>query len=97
VEKNVLNTPVKKDWGMSEMWGRVLVDDTIQNGVKFTGTYSWNGSKEVEDTMQTEVKFTLNRTIQKSPFVDNIIQNGVKHICHNIFKNCDVVEDFNGN
>jgi hypothetical protein len=78
VEKNVLNTPVKKDWGMSEMWGRVLVDDTIQNGVKFTGTYSWNGSKEVEDTMQTEVKFTLNRTIQKYPFIDNVVQNGEK-------------------
>jgi hypothetical protein len=78
VEKNILNAPVKKGWGMSEEWGRVLVDDTIEGGVRDTTSRILISKKDVDDTIQNGLKYTLNRTIQKSPFVDNIIESGDK-------------------
>jgi hypothetical protein len=56
----------------------VLVEDTIQNGVKRTAANTLTPKVAVEDTIQNGVKRTGGQLGSQSILVEDIIQNGVK-------------------
>jgi phosphoribulokinase len=76
--------------GSIEMKGKIVhqfespkqnneVEDTIQNGVKYTYSCPYNDPTIVEDTIQNGVKYT---TVPSGTYhwrLEDTIQNGVKH------------------
>jgi hypothetical protein len=57
----------------------VLVEDTIQNGVKRTLEYVKNLTSTVEDTIQNGVKLTVGERMNRDYSVKDIVENGIKN------------------
>ena len=56
----------------------MVVNDTIQNGVKHTQLAILSPKSVVEDTIQNGVKHTIDTTHHKNKYVEDAIINGVK-------------------
>jgi hypothetical protein len=72
------------------------VEDTIQNGVKYTKNQKLNDLSVVEDTIQNGVKDTKRTRLIKlaaDQMVEDTIQNGVKHTLMNPLLLSLIVED----
>jgi hypothetical protein len=54
------------------------VEDTIQNGVKYTTPVSIKYGDSVEDTIQNGVRSTLDLKKYPEKYVEDTIQNGIK-------------------
>jgi len=54
------------------------VEDTIQNGVRFTTFACATWARAVEDTIQNGVRFTMNWRLKTLNLVEDTIQNGVR-------------------
>ena len=72
------------------------VEDTIQNGVKYTKNQKLNDLSVVEDTIQNGVKDTKRTRLIKlaaDQMVEDTIQNGVKKTLPNVNEKIHKVED----
>ena len=68
-----------KDTYDTEFMPKVMVDDTIQNGVKHTEYGDWlDGDERLDDIIQNGVKETKHNPIEDSLAMEEVIQNGVK-------------------
>ena len=54
------------------------VEDTIQNGVRYTESWENRLLKVVEDTIQNGIKLTEDSLLERIFFVEDTIENGIK-------------------
>jgi hypothetical protein len=93
VEETIQN--VVKDTRWMSDWVDNKVENTIQNGVKYTGGIGnpmWMGRK-VEDAVENGVKHTIDTTHHKNKLVEDAIENGVKETLSNFISSDVCVED----
>jgi hypothetical protein len=69
------------------------VEDTIQEGVKYTQYANGSAFGVVEDTIQEGVKHTEDTVHISKETVEDTIQNGVKHTIDIEFRNKFIIED----
>jgi hypothetical protein len=69
------------------------VEDTLQNGVKHTATWTDSHKFDVEDTLQNGVKHTNKKQVQQWDFVEDTLQNGVKLAFDTVILTNDEVDD----
>ena len=69
------------------------VEDTIQNGVRYTGWMPLAKLSRVEDTIQNGVRHTHCHTNALSRWVEDTIQNGLRHTRHYFYNRPTSVED----
>jgi hypothetical protein len=69
------------------------VENTIQNGVKYTDACQIGTSTSIEDAIQNGVKETFLVEGRRIGIVKNTIQNGVKETKHNTFENGLAMEE----
>jgi len=77
----------------SFFYNALLVEDTIQNGVKYTSQRNFTSRTSVEDTIQNGVKYTAACVFKYKRTVEDTIQNGVKNTTGAEFVTNVVVED----
>ena len=58
------------------------VEDTIINGVNYTGSNTRDESHQVEDTIQNGVKHTIDKDLDWIHEVEDTLENGVKETLH---------------
>jgi len=69
------------------------VEDTIQNGVRYTVKLEVLDITLVEDTIQNGIKETIDQWNQNRPSVKDVIENGVKHTEDSLQERMFFVED----
>ena len=88
-----INYYVEK-WFQLRILNKEKVEDTIQNGVKYTSFERIHSTLRVEDTIQNGVKYTTPRSsLDEQVNVEDTIQNGVKHTSGQIIVELLQVED----
>ena len=69
------------------------VEDTIQNGVRYTIEGNTTFKRKVEDTIQNGVRYTKRNIFFKRYIVEDTIQNGVRHTIKLKLRRQSSVED----
>ena len=75
----IKNKDLIQKWFESRFLNINTVEDTIQNGVKYTQPETYQISSRIGDTIQNGVKDTFAGRVEQYVIVEDTIQNGVKH------------------
>lgn len=86
IEEVITNTTGVKNNTPQEFFQYVMVNDTIQNGVKYTYENIEVDSDEIEDTIKNGIKETYEDVYHHKERINGVIRNGVKNTYSDIIK-----------
>jgi len=86
IEEVITNTTGVKNNTPQEFFQYVMVNDTIQNGIKYTYENIEVDSDEIEDTIKNGIKETYEDVYHHKERINGVIRNGVKNTYSDIIK-----------
>jgi hypothetical protein len=79
IEEVITNTTGVKNNTPQEFFQYVMVNDTIQNGIKYTHENIKVDSDEIEDTINNGIKETYEDVYHHEERIKGVIRNGIKN------------------
>ena len=86
IEEVITNTTGVKNNTPQEFFQYVMVNDTIQNGIKYTYENIEVDSDEIEGAIKNGIKETYEDVYHHKERINGVIRNGVKNTYSDIIK-----------